>query len=241
MSFLARTTWVALTVLLLAGCGASANLQRKLESRSGELLYLHDTVKVTEKQEGSLKIGSFVVDDVLIPSTEVKEKSGFVVPLVFVNFWKYDYEGRLGSAQIGNDYKKFIRESFIEELKRSGKFRYVEQNGDMEIDIKVKTIEMFAPIRKNGNFLFLLIVFSYGQSTSAGPVDVVITADVTLRKEGKELLNKAFQGRHRTGPLNANYNTEDNLLKDYQTAMIEAVSLAVKNLNENIIGEINKL
>ena len=181
------------------------------------------------------------MDDVLTPSTEVKEKTGFVLPLIFVNIWKYDYDSTLGSAQIGNDYKRFIRESFIEELKRSGKFNYVEETADMEIDLKIKTVEMAAPIRKNGMFLFLVIAFSYGQSTAAGPVDVVITADVVLKKDGKELLSKEFQGKHRTGPFGPSYQTEDKLLQDYQTAMIEGVSLAIKDLNENIVKEINKL
>ena len=230
--------WIlALMGVLLTGCAGVDSLQESLRNRSGNLLYLHDSAKTTEKQGATLKVGTFIIDDFLPPSTTVKKESGFFLPLLVVNVWKYDYQSSLGSAQIGNDYKRFIRESFIEELKRSGKFSYVEENGDMELGLKIKEITMAAPIRKVGNFLCLFLTISYSEAFSAGPVDVVVKADVLIKKDGKELFSQEFNGNGSAGVLQgANIQ-----LEDYTIAMIEALSLAIKSLNGNIIKEINKV
>ena len=107
------------------------------------------------KQSGTVRVGSIVVDEVLPQATSVTEKSGFVLPLLVVNLWKYDYQSQLGQSQLTNDYKAFIRESFVEELKRSGKYNYVEDQSEMEIDLKIKTISMTAPMRKTGNVVWI--------------------------------------------------------------------------------------
>jgi hypothetical protein len=233
-----KTTWTtALMMLLLAGCVGVDDLQGKLRSRNSELMYLHGGANTTEKPGGNLNIGSFVVEDVLPSSTTVQEQSSSIFPFLVVNVWNYRYQSNLGYEQIGNDYKTFIRESFIEDLKRSGKFSYVEDNGDMEIDVKIKTIKMAAPVYKNGMFLFLLFAVSYHESVWAGPVDVVLRADAVLKKNGKELFRREFQGMNRTGALNVNKLK----LEDYNTVMVEALSLAIKNLNETIVREINSV
>ncbi len=228
---------IGMMIVLLTGCAGTDSLRGSLQGRRGELVYLHDSAKTAEKQGGTVKIGSFVVDDVLPPSTTVEEKSSFVLPLIFLNVWKYDYESSLGYAQIENDYKQFIRESFIDELKRSAKFSYVEDNGDMEVELTIKGITMAAPIHKNGNVIFAVYAVSWSQYTSAGPVDVVVTANVVLKKDGKELFSRELLGRGRAGVLKG----KNLQLADYTTAMIEAMSLAIKDLNEHIVKEINTI
>jgi hypothetical protein len=228
---------IGMVIVLLTGCAGTDSLRGSLQGRRGELVYLHDSAKTAEKQGATVKIGSFVVDDVLPPSTTVEEKSSFVLPLIFLNVWKYDYESSLGCAQIENDYKQFIRESFIDELNRTGKFSYAEGNGDIEIDLKIKAVKMAAPIHKNGHFIFAVYAFMWGQYTSAGPVDAVVTADAVVKKDGKELFSRELLGRGRAGVLKG----KNLQLGDYTTAMIEAMSLAIKDLNEHIVEEINTI
>lgn len=231
-----KKIWIVLGFFLLTGCAGATGLQRTLEDRSGELLFLHDSEKVPDKQSETVKVASFVVDDILQPNTTVEEKSGYIVPLLFLNFWKFEYQSSLGYAQIKNDYKKFIRESFVQELERSGKFRPVEEQGDLELDIEVKNVTMSAPIVKTGNFLFVVVALGFSHNTLAGPVDVVITANVALKKDGSELFSREFQGRCRTNILSGT----DIKMEDYTLAMIEGLSLAIKDLHENIVEEINK-
>ena len=229
-----KTTMLILAVLL-SGCGAAAGIQSTLKDRNGELLYLHDSEKVPDKQGGTVQISSFVVDDILPSETTVREKSGFVLPLLVVNVWKFEYQSSLGSDQLKNDYKKFIQDSFIEELDRRGRYKHVEGHGDMELAVEVKTMTMSAPIVKTGNFLFLLVAWAFGQNTSAGPVSVVVTANVELKKDGKELFNRDFQGKTQTNILAGQHVN----LEDFTTSMIEGVSLAIKDLDERIVSGIN--
>jgi hypothetical protein len=226
-----------LILALLAGCAGTSSLQRTLEDRKGSLMYVHDSEKIADKKSGSLKLSSFTVEDVLAPDTVVTRKSSFFLPLIFFNMWKQEDQARLGYSQLENDYKQFFKESFIEEMKRSGLYAIRDGQGDLALEVKIKKIEMSAPINQDGNFIFAVFFFAFGSHTTAGPVDVSVDADVKASKGGAVVLAKEVKGSFRTNILagkNAN-------LKDYTTAMIEGVSMAVKNLNEKIVKEINKI
>src|SRR5262245_11666159 len=232
-----RVWLVVFSVVFCAGCGGAPGLESLLKTKNGPLAYLYDSPKVSVKQAGTVRIGSVIVEDVLPQTTSVTEKSGSVLPLLVVNVWKYDYQSQLGQSQITNDYKTFIKDSFVEELKRSGKFSYVDDQGEMELDLRIKNISMSAPMRKAGNVIFLLYAVSFSQSYYAGPAEMLITADAVLKRDGKEILNQEFSGMGRSGVLQGrNLN-----ISDFTTAMIEALSMSVKNLNERIVNEINKI
>lgn len=228
---------VILLCAVLAGCAGTASLRYTLEQRKGALAYVHDSEKIAVKKPNTLAISSFTVDDVLTPDTVVKRKSSFVLPLLFFNMWKQEDQARLGYSQIENDYKQFLRESFVEEVKRSGACAYREDRGDVALDVRIKKIEMSAPIIQYGNFIFAVFFFAFGSDTKAGPVDVSVNADVRAIKGSDVVFTRELKGSFRTNILagkNAN-------LKDFTTAMIEGVSMAIKNLNENIVKEINKI
>ena len=229
--------WAVPCMMLAAGCGGAAGLESSLQIQHGPLAYLYDSEKISEKQPETLRIGSVIVDDVLPQTTSVRQESGFFLPLLLVNVWKYDYQSQLGSSQLSNDYKAFIKDSFIMEVRRSGKFNYVDDHGDMEIDLRIKEITMKAPMRKSGNVIFLLYAVSYHQTIWAGPAEVFVTADAVLKKEGKEIFNREFRGWGKTGMFQAKKPN----LEDFTTAMIEALSSALKNLNESIVKEMNKI
>ncbi|MBI3622048.1 MAG: hypothetical protein HY208_07685 [Nitrospirae bacterium] len=230
---------IVLLSLVLTGCAGS--LQTGLASRTGDLLYLHDSEAVTDKQGDATQLGTFVVDDILPPATTVDKTGMFILPLIVWDSWKINYQSRLGAAQVTNDYKQFIKDRFIDELKRSGRLPYAEDNGAIEIDVHVKNLTMSAPIVHFGYFLFALYVWAFGQYTVAGPVDVVVTADIAAKKDGRELLSREVRGESRTNSLDARYTAESKLLTDFQAAMIEGTSMAIKNLNENLVREINTL
>jgi hypothetical protein len=226
-----------LILAVLAGCAGTSSLQRTLEGQKGSLVYVHDSEKVADKKAGSLAIKSFAVEDVLPPDTVVTRKSSFFLPLIFFNIWKQEDQAQLGYAQLENDYKQFLRESFIEEMKRSGTYAIRDGQGDLSVEVRIKKIEMSAPINQNGNFIFAVFFFAYGSHTTVGPVDVSVDADVQASKAGAVVLTRELKGRFRTNILagkNAN-------MRDYTTAMIEGVSMAVKDLNEKIVKEINKI
>jgi uncharacterized lipoprotein YmbA len=237
-----KKTLITLMVIFLAGCMGSGGLKGLLEDRNSELMYLHDSQKSSEKTVQTLKVESFVVDDVLSSDTAVKRTSAYFVPLLFVNFWKEDFQCTLGSAQIKNDYKEFMRESFIVELKRSSKFEYAAESAEMTLVIRVKKIDMSAPVNTKGNLLIPIYAFFYNRHAMAGPVDVTVYADVILKKGSVELFIRELQGKYRADILKREQNVSmANYLKDFTPAMIDGLSLAIKDLNEKIVKEINQI
>ncbi len=226
-----------LILAVLAGCAGTSSLQHTLEDRKGALMYVHDSAKIADKKTGTLAISSFAVGDVLAPDTVVKNKSSSVLPFLFFNSWKQEDQARLGYAQIENDYKQFLRASLIEEVKRSGTYALQDGQGDISLDITIKKIEMSAPINQQGQFIFALFFFAFGSQTTAGPVDVTVDADVRASKGGAVVLTKELQGSFRTNILKG----KNAILQDYTIAMIEGVSMAVKDLNEKIVKEINSI
>lgn len=229
--------WIVIAILLLhTGCAETEGIQGSLHSHSSHLAYLYDSTNVSEKQPAAIRVSSVTVDDVLPPSTTVRKESGYFLPFLIVNVWKYEYESQLGHAQISNDYKAFFQESLIEELKRSGKYRYSESDSEIELDLKIRSVTMTAPLRKTGNLLFLLYAVSFNQTYYAGPVDVRITGEAVLKKKGSELYRQEVQGRGRAGML----QVKNVKLGDYTITMIEALSAAIKDLNERIVTEVNK-
>lgn len=232
-----RMRVIAIVALLLAGCGVTKNVQGKLETGRSALTYVHDSERAAFRDGGSIAVRSFVVDDVLPPQTTVRKVSSSVLPLLVFNRWTEDMRAQLGYAQIENDYKQFMREHFLEELKRSGRFSAQDGAADLDVTVRIRSLELSAPIRHRGTFFFFLLIFGGGHYYSVGPVSVAVTADVTVERSGAKVLTGVITGKHATTILEG----KDVGLGDYTVAMIEGVSLAVKDLNQRIVREINRL
>lgn len=230
---------IVLICLFLSGCIGATNLKANLEKQHGELAYLHDTQKVPPK-ECTLTVKSFVVDDILPSSINVEKTAGYAVPLLFINIWKEQYQCSLGSQQIANNFKQFIQDSVVEELKRSGCCNYTMGKGDLDLDVHVNKLEMKAPVNGNGFFLFLLFLWSFHSQTSAGPVEISMQADVALRRNGDTVFHKNFVGKYITKSIQSKYSSRDKLLEEYTLTMIEGLSFAIKDLSEKIVKEINQ-
>lgn len=235
-----KTALMTMAVVLLAGCVGAGGFESQLVRRSGEAMYLHEA-RATERQPATLSVGAFAVEHGLPPVTTVRKTGGYAVPLLFVTLWKGEYQSALGAAQISNDYVQFMKDSLTEELKRSAKYGFVERDGDLEVDVRVTKIQMSAPIVESGNFLFLVLAWSYSKSVQAGPVEVAIEGEAVMRKGGQEVLRKPVLGRSRTGGLLKKYGDIDQLTRDFTTTMIEGFSLAVKDFNDNVVSEVNGL
>lgn len=223
--------------LLLSGCMSVDSIRNKLEDRTSEMMYVHDSEKVQQKKSGTVQIGSFIVDNILPEEMSVRRMSSAVYPFIFVNIWKQELQSGLGYSQIKNDYKQFMKDHLIEELKRSCQFGYGEHGGNFVLDVYVKKVEMAAPIYQRGNFLFLVVAVAAGTMTAAGPVDVDIQADVKLKNGEAEVWKKELHGKYKTNILSG----KNVALQDYTTAMIEGLSMAVKDLNEKIVNDVNQL
>jgi formylglycine-generating enzyme required for sulfatase activity len=231
---------ISLITLLMVGCPGTANIRESLETRKDELFYAHDIGIVTDKIGGTISISSYTVGDVLPPDMLVERTSSLVLPLIFFNMWEHDFQSKLGHSQIINDYKKFMKESLIVEMKQSSKFTYILGQGDLTIDITVKHVDISAPITKKSMFfvipIYIFAIPGGGSNTSAGPAEIAVIADVSLKKDRINIFRKDFHGQHKTGII----SVSSGEFEQYTTMMIEGLSFAIKDLNENIIKAINQ-
>jgi hypothetical protein len=221
----------------LVGCVGAGGYEARMRGTRGELMYLR-TAAATERVPGTVRVAAVAVDASLPPETTVKRTGGWVVPLLFVNVWKGEYRSELGAAQIANDLGAFVRESLVEDLRRGARYALAEGDADVQLDVRVTRVEMNAPILETGNALVLLLFFSMTSTTTAGPVDVRIEGEAVARRGGVEVLRKPITGRSRSGVLHWGRQMK---IEDYTTAMIEAVSLAVKSFNDGVVAEVNRL
>lgn len=232
-----RRTLIVLFLLFLPACGVTQNVQGRLEENRGTLTYVHESLPVQEKGSLTIAVRSFIVDDVIPAHTTVRKVSGSVLPLILFNSWKEDMQAELGYDRLENDYKRFMRDHFLEELRRSGKFPVKDGQADLNVSVRIRKVELSAPIRHRANFFFLFIVVGGGSSYSAGPVVATVSADVTIERTGAQVLSETMTGKYATNILEGRGID----LSDYTIAMIEGVSMAVKDLNEKIVRAVNRI
>lgn len=232
-------TIMIFAILFTGGCAGTANIQKALETGRDELKYVPNSERIVEKNGGTVSIGSFVVDDVLPPDTTVTRTSSFILPLFFVNQWKHEFQCKLGYTQIANDYKQFMRESLMEEVKRGSKFAYKADRGDLTLDMTIKKVEINAPIIRGGQWNFLVYIITFGTYFRAGPVDVDVHADVALKKKGVDVLKGEFHGKYKTVAWTQKTTFESAQALKYTATMISGLSMAIKDMNEQIVKAIN--
>ncbi len=232
-----RASVIMFLLVLLAGCGVSRNVQNRLEEGKGALTYLHDSIRPQQQGPATVAVRSFAVDDVLPARTTVRSVDSSVLPLLVYNTWTEEMRAQLGYASIENDYKRALREHFLAELRRSGRFAYREGAADLAVTVRVRKVEISAPVRHRGTFFFFLFIFGGGAYYSAGPAVATVTADVSVERAGSQVMSGTFSGKHATNILEG----RDVRLDDFTVAMIEAVSLAVKDLNERIVNALNRV
>jgi hypothetical protein len=227
-------------MFVLSGCVGAANLEQGLRGHNAALGFLRE-VRATPRTPGTLTVDGVSVDGVLPPETTVRKTGGWVVPLLFFNAWKGSYQANLGAAQLQSDCAAFITESLREDLKRGAKYELVEKDGGIHLDVHVTKITMNAPVQEGGTMLFLLLAVSWSQWIQAAPVDVAIQGEIVARRDGVEVFRKPVLGRARAGGLKRAKSDFAQFAADFDAAMAEALSLAVKGFDDSLVEEVNRL
>jgi hypothetical protein len=231
------TAAVVTAITALVGCVGAGGLQQQLRSASGELMYLHDTDGSPERRPEAIGLASVTVNPPLPPATIVTRTGGYVVPLLFINFWTGEYQGTLGASELKSDLAGFVRSSLVEELTRSSAYAYSDQDPALRLEVSISKVLVSAPVREQGSLLFLLFWVSYSKFIQGGPVDVVLEGEVVVRRGAQELLRRPIRGRARAGGA----PVKDWKVPSLTVTMVEGLSLAVKVFNERIVQEVNSM
>ena len=229
-----RTFLGLLLIVATTGCTTTADLERAVQARTGGLAYVLDSHKA-ETKDKTLALTSFVADDLFDRATTVKRTSTFFLPLVVFNLFRSQDNIQLGHTQLKTDYRQFFRESLVEEIQRSGRYNVKDGQADYVLDVRIRRVDIAAPINQRFLLVFPVFFFFWQTVFTAGPADVSVVAEVKLMKAQTALLTREIKGTYRTSAFGK------GALPDYATAVIQAVSLATKDLNENIVAELNHI
>lgn len=230
-----RRMGAAMWLMLATGCVGAGGLQLQLAERHGPLEYAYASKEVGQRP-GAVGVASYTVSGGLPTELTVQRKGGYVVPLLFFNFWKNEYAATLGAQQVTNDYVQVMKDSLAEELRRNGRVALAQQEGDLQLDVTVSKIEVKAPVVETGQAYFLLIGWGFGIDLKAAPAEVVITGEVVGRRGGQEVLRKAVVGRAVAAirPSKKKFK-----IGDYTPTMIAGLSGAISNFNMAVVSEVN--
>jgi formylglycine-generating enzyme required for sulfatase activity len=232
------TISILLVAWFAAGCAGTARIQETMGMRLDELTSF-SSGRAAPKQGGTVEIRSFVVDDVLAPDTTVRRTHSFILPLIIFNVSYHEFQCQLGYRQIVNDYKQFMKSSFIDELNAGSAYDPVDEQGSLALDIHINKVTVTGSIAGGWAFLFLpLPYFGVGDVAagySAHPVDVDVQAKVTITRGAATVFSDELHGRYTSNFIGTITPPE------YASVMIDAFRTAVGNLNARIVREINRV
>lgn len=223
-----------LFVSSLAACTSTANLERAVQSRAGSLGYVPTSMR-TPTKDRTLAITSFVAEDLFDRVTTVKRTSTFFLPLVVFNLFKSRDNVQLGQAQLKSDYRQFFKSSLLEEIERSGRYKIKDVPADFGLNVKIRSVDISAPINQSFLLVFPVYIIFWQSQLEAGPADVKITAEMRITKDQTVLVSQDVKGIYQTSVFGK------GALPDYSSALMQAVSMATKDLNENIVAELNRI
>lgn len=236
-----RPVAATLSLALLLGCAGTSSIQRTLQRRQGDLLYLHDFAP-PERRSGTVGLTSFAAPALLPPETTVERTSSFVLPLLLLNLWTHGYRATLGTPQIRGDLEQALREALVEDLRRGSRLAYVEGAGDVTLDVRVEEAMVLSPSVKTGSFYLIPIgtfalVGGAGSGYHTGRTEAVLRATLIAKRAGTEVLNRSIRAQ----ALVSMPRWRSPRIDDHTILMIEALSLAARDLNRRIVEEVDGL
>jgi hypothetical protein len=106
------------------------------------------------------------------------------------------------------------------------------------MDITISKIDMSAPIKGLGVFVFMftdnpLVPFEYKSDYSGEPINVDIKAEVVLKKGHDTVFASEIHGKYE------GWKQDSIIPRQYTSWLTSSLSMAIKDLNANIVKAVN--
>jgi hypothetical protein len=227
--------------LIVTGCGSSLEKQQSIISNRYSLAYLHDSKAIADKRNINVYIDSLKIEKNIADSLVVHSKSAFVLPLVFIDVWNFNYDCIFGRNVLVENNKDFIKSNLITEVKRSGIFNIVStpDSADYSLNIKITDSKCSGGYNQNGFFYFLLFAFGYRVAEKAGPEVSTVNWSYDLRKGNLSVLRDSIVTVKVAAPPRLFMRDYAQLRKDFGSGMAVALSDAYKECIESTVSTIN--
>lgn len=232
---------VLFAVVLFTSCTSTKQFQRSLEHKIVPLGYLFDSQIKECDNVATIAITQFD-DAALLPVTTAKKKGGFVIPLLFLNYWEVNFNTTLGKASLNQDFSQFFKSSFKIESERSGCYTSINDtlNAGYKLEIEFDKCNVTSKYKQSTTVLILGDDF---QSTDVNEKffpskgDFKFTAK--LKRNGKTLFKKTYSIQSDLPYYGNNSFDIDELRTAYLNNMGMTMSQTTKKCIEQLVTDIN--
>ena len=242
MRQIAKLICLTPVIVSMIGCASTGAIRKGLNAGSYPLAYLHDQQTVQEKTDKKIFLEPVIdVAKNFSDSTEVVTLKSSVLPFLFYNSWKYEYECALGRSGIDDDLCSFVARSFREESNRSGRYDIAPliEVCDYQLNITIDDHATISPYTEKGSLFFLVAGYAMHEEATAGPGVSRVTMTAVLSKGDSIIYRNSFHAEKTGFPLQKKYEKEKELRMALTNSMVESLSYACKNVIEQIVAEIN--
>lgn len=227
--------------ILLNACTPTTHIRAYMQTYKHSLAYLHDSPVRDKTVNIAVRINNTTMRDGAIRDTLLVDRKFFiVVPVLLVTYAMAVHDCELGANVVRDPLVDFSVASLAAEAERSGVFS-IDTAGEAEysLEISLDSIRTVGPYVSSGTAVVTPFSFHLYRTDYAGPAQSCLYIRWRLIKNGETLLDEQINASREASVLRVHNRNVRKLCEDYTAAMVEAVSLNFKALNEQIVGSIN--
>ncbi len=237
-----RLISIFITAFFAISCSETNMLQKSLLNLKAPAAYLHDSRIVNCNKTDSVSI--IFNNKPLKSLTKVSRLKGIILPLIVFNYFETNMKVELGQNSIEENYNDFFINSLVDESRRTGCFGIsdsIATHSNYSLEITIDTCKTFSRYQSTRTILFLFFAYSMSFNERGFPAETNLYVTVKLKK-GNDLVSEKSYAINKTQPfLPAQNLSIDKLREEFNTNMVESLSLSSKECIEAIINDLNLL
>jgi hypothetical protein len=233
----------AIVATVFFSCASPLAMHKSFVKTKGSLSYIHDSEPRLDS--------AYECVTVIPPSLDawqltgpgmVRKKSAWVVPLIFINVWKSEYEYFPGRDGISEDVPAFIQNSVITEANRSAAFRASADGcaSDLTLEIEVDSTAAKGAYVTQGFIYYFGIVYGTSTSESAGIGEAYSRFHYRLKKGDEVLFSGESSSRQVSQPLARQYGSKNELRSFFNRNLLEALALSFKTNVDILVEDVDR-
>lgn len=212
----------------LCGCAGTNDLRDALIIESATLGYLReDGIKLS----APARVEGYQIERTLPDTLSVERTGTLVVPLLVYNYWKHEFDVKLGTESFQPTLTAFGSRSLAQDLQKAG--AGTEGRPGVSVRVRIRKVESGLVYEKSGYMYTAGFFYGFGGSHAARDIRSAIQADIVLEKEGvADTLKYAHEESAQIPAQVANAKINEVAVN----AMAETLSLCFKDLHSRILA-----
>ncbi len=233
--------------LSICSCRSSRSMQMEIQTMRTSLYYELTSLEYFGEKKQDVYL-DFIPKSNIDYYTTTKRKGGYIIPLIVYNVQATRYMIRLGEGSLTQTYRAFLTDALLTECNSSSCFNLIDNQEEIAPDSTYR-LNINIVHNETGSKVILsthTMIWFDGETLEMfhNKVDNAWTnlaIKATLTKNNEVLFEKTYQLDHRERALDIKY--EDSVMSNEACLdlMARSLSLATKQVVENISTELGML